>query len=84
MYHLYAFASNEQQLPSECVGRIIKPILTTDSRSDSEDSERESHVESTTTCTTHRNRKRTAGNIAVYDVRITVRCASSYSGTALF
>ena len=77
-----SFASSEQQLSSECVGRIIKPILTTDSRPDSEDSEEESHVESTTTNTT--GRKRTAGNMAVHDVRITVRFASSYSGTALF
>ena len=79
MYHLYAFASIEQQLPSECFDRITKPILTTDSTSDSEDSAIESDVENTTTSTTGRKRKRIAGNIAVHDVRITVRLAGSYS-----
>ena len=79
-----AFAINEQPLPSECVGRIIKPILTTDSRPESEDSENESHVESITTNTTGRKRKRAAGNTAVHDVRIAVRFTSSYSGTSLF
>ena len=72
---LCAFAINEQQLPLECVVRIIIP---TDSRSESEDSEKESHVESTTTIPTGIKRKRKAGNMAVHDVRITVRC-----GTAL-
>ena len=74
---MYAFASIEQQLLSECVDRITKPILTTDSTSDSEDSAIESHVESTTT--RKRKRKRIAGNIAVHDVRITIRFAGSYS-----
>ena len=73
---MYGFASIELQLPSECVDRITKPILTTDSRSDCGI---ESHVESTTTSTTGRKRKRIAGNIAVHDVRITVRLAGSYS-----
>ena len=73
---MYAFASIEQQLPSECVDRITKPILTTDSRSDSGI---ESHDESTTTNITPRKKKRTAGNTAVHDIRITVRFASSYS-----
>ena len=76
MYHLYAFASIEQQLPSECLDRITKPILTTDSTSDSEDSAIESYVERTTR---KRKRKRIAGNIAVHDVRITIRFAGSYS-----
>ena len=44
--HLLALSS--MQLPSECVDRITKPILTTDSTSDSEDSAIESDVESTT------------------------------------
>ena len=44
--------------------------------SDKEDSEKESHVENTTTITSGKKRKRTAGNVAVHDVRITVRCAS--------
>jgi len=48
-------------------GRVIKSILTTDSRSDKEDSERESHVEST--ITTSRKKKRTAGTMAVHDIR---------------
>ena len=52
--------------------------LTIDSRSDKGDSQKKSHVESTTT-NTDRKRRRTAGNMAVHDVRITVRCASSYS-----
>ena len=67
---------------------IPKPLnyeyLTTDSKSDKEDSEEESHVESTTTSTNCRKRKRTAGNLAVYNFRITITCASSYSGTPLF
>ena len=64
--------------------RITKPIFTTDSMSDELDSERESHIESTTTNTAGRKRKRTAGNMAVHGVRITVKCASKYSGTLLF
>ena len=59
----------------------MKTSFTTDSRSDKEDSEKESHVETTTTSTTGRKRKRTAGNTAVHDIRITVRCVSSYSET---
>ena len=51
-------------------------LLTTDSRSYKEYSEQESHVESTTTITTGEKRKRTAGNVGVHDVRITVRCGS--------
>ena len=63
------------------MGRIVKLILTTDSRSDKGDSE---DVESTTT-NTGRKRRRTAGNMAaVHDVRIAVRCASSYSRTLPF
>ena len=50
--------------------------LTTDSRSDKENSKKESHFEG---ITIDRKRKRTTGNAAVYNVRITVRCASSYS-----
>ena len=53
--------------------------FTTDSRSDKEDSEKESHFEGITINTIDRKRKRTAGNMAVHDVRITVRCASIYS-----
>ena len=53
--------------------------LTTDSRSDKEDSEKESHFEGITNNTIDRKRKRTEGNVPVYNVRITVRCASSYS-----
>jgi len=53
---------------------IVKLILTTDKG----DSENESNVESTTT-NTGRKRRRTAGNMAAVHVRITVRCASSYS-----
>ena len=64
---LYAFTSNEHQVL--CVGGII---VTADSRPDREDSVKESHAVSTTT-----KAKRT-GNAAVYDVRITVRFASSY------
>ena len=55
-------------------GRVINSILTKDSRSDKEDSEKESHVEST--ITTGNNQKRTAGNMAVHDVRN----RSMYSG----
>ena len=64
-------------------GRITKPIFTTDSTPDEVDSERESHIETSTTNTSGRKRKRTAGNMAVHDIR-RVRCASSYSGTLLF
>ena len=60
---------------------IVDTSLTTDSRSDKEGSEQESHVESTTINTTGRKRKRTEGNVAVDDVRITVSCVSSYTGT---
>ena len=52
--------------------------------SDKGDSEKISHVESRTTIPTDRKRKRTAGNMAVHDVKIIVKFASSYSGTALF
>ena len=41
-------------------------LTYTDSRSDKEDSEKESLVESTTTNTTGRKRIRTAGNMAVH------------------
>ena len=58
MKYSYAFISNEQQLPSMCVGRIILPIFTADKK----DSEKESHVESTTTNTAGRKRRSTAGN----------------------
>ena len=44
-----------------------------------EDGERQSHIENTTTNTT--GRKRTAGNVAVHDVRFTAR---SYSRFPLF
>ena len=60
---------------------IVDTSLTTDSRSDKEDSEQESHVESTTINTTGKKRKRIAGNMAVHNLRITVTCASSYTGT---
>ena len=53
--------------------------FTADSRSDRENSERQSHIENTTTNTT--GRKRTAGNMAVHDVRFT---ASNYSRFPLF
>ena len=42
------------------------------------------HVESATTNTTGRKRKKSVGNAAVYNVIITVRRTSSYSGTPLF
>ena len=57
---------------------IVDTSLTIDSRSDKGDSEKRSHVESTTT-NTGRKRRRMAGNMAVHVVRITVRCASCYS-----
>ena len=60
---------------------IVDTSLITDSRSDKEDSEQDSHVESTTINTTGRKRKRIAGNMAVHDPRITVTYASSYTGT---
>ena len=53
---------------------IVDTLLTTDSRSDKEDSEKESHFEGITDNTTDRKRKRTEGNAAVYNVRIKVRC----------
>ena len=62
---------------------IVDTSLITDSRSDKEDSEQESHVESTTINTTGRKRKRIAGNVAVHDLRITETCACSYTGSNL-
>ena len=59
-------------------------LLTTDSRSDKEDSEKESHLESITTNITSRKRKRAVGNMVVHDVRITVRFVQVASGTPLF
>ena len=47
-------------------------LHTTDSKSDKEDSEQESHVESTTINTTGEKRKKTAGNMAVHDGKITI------------
>ena len=61
---------------------IVGTFLTTDYMSNKENSEQESHVESTTTNTT--GRKRSAGNMAVHDVRTAVRFVSSYSGINYF
>ena len=52
---------------------LAKSILTTDIGSDEEDLEQQSHVESTTTDTANRKRKRKAGNMALHDVRLTVK-----------
>ena len=64
--------------------------LTADSRSDKgEDSEKESHLKGTATCTTDKRRKIEAGNMFIlppmHAVKMTERCASSsYSRTLLY
>lgn len=52
---------------------IVNTSFTTDSRSDNEDSNKESHIESTATNTTGKKKKRTTGN------KIIMQCIMSES-----
>ena len=50
-------------IPNFC---IVSTSITTDSRSDNEDSDKESHIESRTAYTTGKKKKRTAGNKIIW------------------